>query len=362
MKGKAMIPLILGLGIGLLAVKLTVDAIRRAQASGQTKSTITAVRAKEDIPAFAEIRPQMVEDVETSDSLFAPAQERIESVEQVIGRVTAKAIPKHAPVLLAMLAPEGTPSGMVGRIPTGFRAVSVKIDEVSGVAFQLQIGDWVDVIVVMDVNTGGRRKETIAEVILQHIEVAAIGRGLQSEADAPSGRSQPAKSATLLVPEQEVPKLHLAGTRGKITLAMRGDDEKTTESGAFANSSDLLASLRGMMPPSLPAVTQQTQSTATLQTLFAEPGAEPDPPHRVMIFRRSSGGRNAVNVERITFANARSSDIIEVSQGNPTRQANTMSAGRSRGASGLVPRPNLGDRSNKDFDQTGTQGSPAGEQ
>lgn len=230
MKGKAIIPLVLGLGIGLVTVKFLVDTIRKAQASNQSQETITVIRASQDIDAYEAITADKVELVETVDSLLAPTNDRIGSLEEIEGRVAAKAIPQCAAVLKSMLAPEGTPAGMVGRIPPGFRAVSVKIDEVTGVAFQIKSGDWVDVIVVMDIDSSTRgRKETIAEVILQHVQVAAIGHTATGPTAESKSNMKPAKSATLLVREEDVPRLHLAGTRGKITLAMRGEDEQITE-------------------------------------------------------------------------------------------------------------------------------------
>lgn len=333
MKGKAMIPLVLGLAIGLLAVKLTVDAIKRAQGSNQAKDMIAVVRTRQDIPAFAEITKEMIEIVETGETLFAPAHDRIESLDQALGRVTGKAIPKNSPLLLSMLASEGTPAGMVGRIPAGFRAVSVKTDEVTGVAYQLQPGDWVDVIVVMDVNMGRGKKETIAEVILQHIQIAAIGRGTQSDTDSAAGRTKPAKSATLLVREQDVPKLHLAATRGKITLAMRGDDAETTTEGAFAKSTDLLSSSR-----SLASLTPKAEP----RMQFRRPEPVEEEPHKVIVYRGSSIDPAAMFVEQITFANARSSRILEVSQGNPTRQSNTMGLSGSRTRPGATSTSRVG--------------------
>lgn len=351
MKGKAMIPLILGLAIGLLAVKLTVDAIKRAQGSSQAKDTITAVRARQDIPSFARITKEMIEVVETADTLFTPAHDRIDSLDQAIGRVTAKAVPKHSPLLLSMLASEGTPAGMVGRIPPGFRAVSVKTDEVSGVAYQLQPGDWVDVIVVMDVNMGRGKKETIAEVILQHIQIAAIGRGTQSDAGSTAGSTKPAKSATLLVPEEDVPKLHLAATRGKITLAMRGDDAQTTEAGAYAKSEDLLASLRSLAAP-VPDVSRPSAMR------FRNPEPAQESPHKVVVYRGSAVNPNARFVEQITFANTQSSLILEVSQGNPTRQSNTMGLSGSRTRPGSMRQPGVGGGSGGALDNTKESGSP----
>jgi pilus assembly protein CpaB len=290
----------------------------------------------------------MVEAVETPDSPFAPAQERFESVEKVTGRVTGKAIPKDAPVLKSMLAPEGTPAGMVGRIPAGFRAVSVKIDEVTGVAFQIQPGDWVDVIVVMDVDVGARRKETIAEVILQHVQVAAIGRGSSPEANPSNARMQPAKSATLLVREPDVPKLHLAATRGKITLAMRGDDAETSDELPFARSDDVIEGLKSLFNTGPTAAVPPTPKDEPPTTFTQPRRQELPPPHEVVVYRGAMGGRAGSNIERITFENAHSPNILEVNQGNPTRQLKTLDLTRPRSPRRQPPQQEPGTTDNDD--------------
>ena len=138
MKTKAIIPLVLGLCVGLVAVKFLADSLQRAQGSTTDSSAkIPVVLAKQDIERFEEITAEMLELVETTDESLVPATERIAKIEDVAGRVTAKTIPQRSPILLSMLAPEGTPPGLYGMIKPGFRAVSVKIDEVTGVAYQL---------------------------------------------------------------------------------------------------------------------------------------------------------------------------------------------------------------------------------
>jgi len=298
MKGKAVIPLVLGLLIGLVAVKYVIDTVRKAQASGQARSTVHVVRAKQDIGAYLEINEDMVEVVETADGQLAPSSDRIEKVEDAIKRVTAKSIPAKAPVLLSMLAPKGARPGMVARIPTGFRAVSVKIDEVTGVAYQLKPGDWVDVNVVMDVNSGSRKKETISEVILQRIQVAAIGQGVQTE---PSGNKvKPAKSATLLVKEEEVPKLHLAATRGKITLSLRGEqDSELSEKQAKASNRDLFGE-------------EQAAPIEPFRSAAAEEPKAPGQTHDVIVFRGSPG--RGASLERMTFEGPDSFNLLGVSK------------------------------------------------
>ena len=360
MNRKAIIPLVVGLGIGLLAVKFGVDSIRKAQASSQTRQSVTVVRAKQDIAAHEEILKDMVETVETADSLFAPANERMDKIETAIGRVAAKPIPKSTPVLLSMLAPEGTRPGMVGRIPQGYRAVSVKIDEVSGVAYQMQPGDWVDVIVVMDIDSGTRgKKETIAEVILQHVQVAAIGYGTNPDAEANPSKMKPAKSATLLVPEEEVPKLHLAGTRGKITLAMRGEDDKTQNNPAVAYGSEIMTSMKNAATEPAPpvAVAERTSPPPPPVTRRTPPPPEPEP-HAVMVFHGATMTGQPTIVEQITFENAQSSRIMAMAQGAPTRASATMTGAKDRGRT----RPaRAGVEAKAPGDQGGSPGTDSGE-
>lgn len=333
MNRKAVIPLVLGLVIGLVAVKLVMDTAKRAQGSNQAQQKFAVVQAKTDIGVYEEISPGMVQVIEIGDSALAPPQERIAGVELAIGRVTAKPIPQNAPVLKSMLAPEGTKPRMVGRIPPGFRAVSVKIDEVTGVAYQMQAGDWVDVIVVMDIDSGARaKKETIAEVILQHVQVAAVGQG-ESNAPEPAGGKgtvKPAKSATLLVKEVDVPKLHLAATRGKITLAMRGEDDKTMEEPVVAHSSEI--GTQGTIadpPPVLPKVVEKLLQPRPVQVAEAPQQV----PYTVAVYRGTSLGNKPAPVERITFESNKSPKILEVTFGSPTRASATMKLPRERASS-----------------------------
>ena len=224
--------------------------------------------------------------------------------------------------LWSMLAPPGTPGGMVGRIPPGYRAVSVKIDEVTGVAYQIKSGDWVDVIVVMDVDSGGmgRSKHTVAEVILQNVQVLAMGRSVGGSPDERGASTKPAKSATLLVRVEEAPRLHLAGTRGKITLAMRGSDDEITDDPVVADSSELFG-LHGKGPPS-PVQQVATTRTRDVRDLVFER------PHSVTVFRNTAREQDP-KVRQITFANSHSRTIVGIS-GAPTNRTPEDQQGNQR--------------------------------
>lgn len=335
MKSKAIIPLVLGLGVGLVAVKFLMDTVKKAQGSNAQQTLVTAVRAKMDIEAFQEITPDLVELIETAASPLLPAGDRIAKLEDALGRVSSKAIPKQSPVLQSMLAPKGTPAGMFGRIPSGYRAVSVKIDEASAVAYQLKPGDWVDVVVVMDLDTGnrGRKKQTIAEVILQHVQVGAVGQITGAATGSADSRVKPAKSVTLIVAEEDVPKLHLAGTRGKITLAMRGADDQVSDRPLVADSDQVFKFLNE-------DPIEEPQPT-TIASFTSEPAPPIEMPHGVTVFY---GAPRGLKVEQTTFSHKDSRMILDQGEGRGSRTSALLNRpGRSSGAPArpAVPVPPL---------------------
>ena len=347
MKGKAIIPLVLGLGVGLVAVKLGVDTIRESKASVTKQETVTAFRATADIDAFAEITAEMIEEVKTEVNAFLPTEELFETSKDVVGRVTARMIPKGSPVLKSYLAPPGTDVGIQGAIEPGYLAYSVEIDEVSSVAYQLKRGTWVDVIVVMDVEGERRKKETISEVLLQHVQVLAVGRSTPGAQPA-EGSAPPkaAKSVTLHVPETDVPKLHWAATRGKIALAMRGDNEPAVADRTSGRLEDMFQKSQQQERPdqgSEPRDTSQPSKWQSFWGSFAQAGTEGDaqtaaptaseadsePPHEVVVVR-ASGGKGGVTVETKVFENAHSRKVVTADQGKQSAQGSSPSAGRSR--------------------------------
>jgi pilus assembly protein CpaB len=243
MKSKAIIPLVIGLAVGLVAIKMGLDVVKKAQGANQGGASVDIVVAARSIPLAAEITEQMVKTVKTPREL-APTGV-FSTVSDVLGRVNRAEIPKGAPVTASVLAPPGTSPGMPSRIPEGFRAVSVKVDEDTQVSGFLQPGCRVDVAAVMTASVGGRR-DMISKVILQNVEVAAVGQSLASE----GSEANLTRSVTLLVLPRDVPKLHLAASKGKIRLALRSRIDEGANRFAAMTQDQLLADEQVQPAPS----------------------------------------------------------------------------------------------------------------
>src|SRR5262249_26574769 len=149
----------------------------------------------------------------------------------------------------AMLAPKGTQPGLSSRIPDGYRAVSVKVDEASSVAGFITPGSYVDVSAILN-ERANNRDQTSSRIILQNVKVGAVGQSLNSS--GPDGKAnQLCRSVTLLVKPEEVPKLQMAASRGMVHLALRnGRDESGDTSDEM--KSRIAAMLEAMRPKHSP--------------------------------------------------------------------------------------------------------------
>jgi len=238
MKPKAIIPLVLGVCVGGIAIKLVLNVVANAQGASRANMAKCAV-AKVDIGFAEEITlDKLVLKDWPKDSL---PEQHFEDLEVLLNRVTSTYIPKDVPIYPTMLAEVGTPPGIQTRIKPGYRAVSVGIDEVTGVAYQLKPGDRVDVISLVERRRHDGRTDFISRIILQNVEIAAVGRTLHRGKPGNAPKSV-ARSVTLLLKPEEVTKLHLAqSNRGKISLALRGNaDNVESNMLASANNDQLL--------------------------------------------------------------------------------------------------------------------------
>src|SRR5262245_50213504 len=222
------IVLIGALIFGVLAAVSVSRYLSSAQA--YTKNLSKVAVAKVQIPFGTKILAEQVTIVQfpkesTPDGTF-------ESPEKLVGRVAVTNIGAREPITEGRLAPGGTAAGLSAVIPEGYRAMTVKVDDVVGISGFIMPGTLVDVVVVINPDTAvtAGMQGPISKIVLQNIKVLANGQNIDQPGNQREANS--VKAVTLQVTPEQAEKLALASTEGKLQLVMRNSidqgDEQTT--------------------------------------------------------------------------------------------------------------------------------------
>src|SRR4051812_38443540 len=191
---------------------------------------------------------------------------------EVIGRGLIVPIVKNEPVLKAKLASKEAGSGLPPVIPEGMRAVSVRVDEVVGVAGYVLPGNRVDVLATA--NPTDQRSDTTTKVILSNVQV--LTAGTRMEQDQENTKPIAVTVVTLLVFPEQSERLALASTEGKIQLALRNP----LDQGAPDTPGIKTAGLMGRVTPQLKtaaptAARLRASSQPASQAVAAAPAPAP---------------------------------------------------------------------------------------
>jgi pilus assembly protein CpaB len=152
----------------------------------------------------------------------APLAGGFSKITDATGRVVLYPLPKGEPILERQLAAAGSGAGLTAKIPSGMRAISVRSDEVVGVAGFLLPGTHVDVLMTYH-STSTPEPQTLTA--LQDVVVLAAGQQIQPQAD---GKPISVNVVTLLLKPEDAEKLVLATSLGGIYFVLRNgsDDEQ----------------------------------------------------------------------------------------------------------------------------------------
>jgi pilus assembly protein CpaB len=208
------------------------------------------VVANQEIPLGAKITVEQL--ALTSIPNGSAPEGAFRKVEEVVGRVAITPIGVRESITNLKLAPERIGAGLSAVIPEGYRAMTVKVDDVVGVSGFVMPGSYVDVIaVIVPVNQTTAAQGPISKIVLQNIKVLASGAKL----DSPENQRVPSdvKAVTLQVTPEQAEKLVLAANEGKLQLVMRnyGDQGDTQTNGA--KKASLLGGEKVKPEPALPS-------------------------------------------------------------------------------------------------------------
>ena len=151
--------------------------------------------------------------------------------KQIIGRGVIATVYKDEPVLAPRLAAKGAGAGLAAMIPSGERAVALRVNDVVGLAGFVLPGMRVDVIVSGSTSgSSGGRDTNITRTVLQNIEVLSAGQHIERSVD---GKPEDVQVVNLLVTPDDAEVLTLASNETKVQLVLRNplDTEKKATKG-----------------------------------------------------------------------------------------------------------------------------------
>ena len=146
--------------------------------------------------------------------------ESFSDLTKLDGRVTKSALQVGEPVLATKLAPEGSLGGLSAVITEGKRAITVRVNDVVGVAGFALPGNYVDIIVNTQQEEGsGNDKKTkdISKIVLEHILVLAVAQ----EAGRDETTPKVVNAVTLEVSPEQAEMIDLARSIGDLSLVLR---------------------------------------------------------------------------------------------------------------------------------------------
>jgi pilus assembly protein CpaB len=170
-------------------------------------------------------------------------------VENVVNRGVIIGVAANEPLTEAKLAPVGTGAGLPPSIPSGMRAISVKVNEVVGVAGFVVPGTRVDVMVTL----GGKQQkdDSVTRVVVSNVQVLTAGTRYDQE-KAKEGTPIPSTVVTLLVTPEDGERIALAAVEGQIMLALRNPLDNTPTTTPGVRTAGLLG--QAAPPPVKPLV------------------------------------------------------------------------------------------------------------
>ena len=243
------------------------------------------ITAAQPLPVGTTVRREELKITKMPASLFP--RSGFSKVEEVIDRPVVSNILLDEPVLEGRLAARGSGQGLAPIIPPGMRAVSVRVNDVVGVAGFVLPGMRVDVLV-----TGRPPKfdGTITATVLQNIIVLSAGTTLEPES---RGKAINTPVVTLLVTPEQAETLTLAGNEGRIQLVLRNGMDLATEHTPGRQTGDLY----GLRPVKVDVPVKAAPRVAVAHTAPPppQPAAVPD---QVVVIRGNQRTVEAVGATK----------------------------------------------------------------
>ena len=213
-----------GIVMFLIALAAAIGAVFIAAKWLQQRSTQVnqvAVAAQE-INMGQKLTSNMFKLVSWPANIMPP--ESFSDLKKLDGRVTKSSLQVGEPILATKLAPEGSLGGLSAVIAEGKRAITVRVNDVVGVAGFALPGNFVDIIVNTKKEEGsGNNKDSknISKIVLEHILVLAVAQ----EAGRDETTPKVVNAVTLEVTPEQAEMIDLARSIGDLSLVLRNQSD-----------------------------------------------------------------------------------------------------------------------------------------
>jgi pilus assembly protein CpaB len=218
--------LVLAIGMGMAAVAMAAVWLN----SRASLLTTHVVVAREDVQIGTRLQPGMLELVDWPST--SPLKNPLTSIEQATDRVVNMPLVKGEPISTAKLAAKGETGGLSAVLREGRRAVTVKVNEIVGVAGFALPGNYVDVMV----NTPDSQNNLVSKIVIERIQVLAVAQDVANLESKP----KVVNAVTLEVTPAQAEKIDLARSVGSLSLVLRSQVDTESVATVGARKHDLL--------------------------------------------------------------------------------------------------------------------------
>jgi pilus assembly protein CpaB len=255
---------------------------------------VATVKLSKVVVAKADITPgQQLKAEDLAEGQVSPdavPSGAFSDVQSLVGRVADAQMVKGQPVLEAQLAPQGAGAGLQALVPEGMRAITIEVNEFSGVAGLLTPGCHVDVLATIQSNN-----KQLTRAIVQDVKVTAVGQHLTAQDSQKQDPNQPpqiTRSITVLVTLEQAEAIELATATGRPRLVLRSARDQTIARSAGVTLGELCGTHADNQP--LAKATATTKPAPEIGDPFADSGATTRPAEQKYMVRVFRGGSESM--------------------------------------------------------------------
>jgi pilus assembly protein CpaB len=189
-------------------------------------------------------------------------------IEDVVNRGVIAQVLENEPITPTKLAAVGSGAGLPPTIPPGMRAVSIRVNDIIGVAGFVVPGTRVDVVLTL--REGG---DNTTRVVLSNVQVLTAGTRYDQD-KSKSGEPIPTSVVTLLLTPEDASKMVLATSEGQIMLTLRNPLDQELASVPVVRTANLV----GGRAPSPPPAERPARPRPVVVVQAPPPVVAPPPP------------------------------------------------------------------------------------